>query len=288
MNFYVSVINDVVEHIESNIGEDLPLADLSSRAGISDFHFNRMFKTVTGVTLKQYVLGRKLTSAVEQLRGTDKSIINVAVGLGFENPEVFSRAFKKQFGLAPSYFRQQKPDVKGIKKASIVERDIINYRGTMALKGTSVRFGETSLLGVHVMADTSSGTFKQNLKSKTEGFLTRSAKMTGFKQDRFFNIVSCSGTEDGIYNIFCGRQFDPEMDSSGFDRYTVPDGWYADFTYHSDMFDIREVFIDDLYKWIMVKEAELNPVGIGMLNIYPGNYPVDNTVHILVPIKNPV
>ena len=54
------------------------------------------------------------------------------------------------------------------------------------------------------------------------------------------------------------------------------------------MFNIKEVFIDDLYKWIMVKEAEIKPNGIGMLNIYENNYLANTQVHILVPLKKPV
>jgi AraC family transcriptional regulator len=234
------------------------------------------------------VLGRKLTIATDQLRITNKPVIDVAFELGFQNPEVFSRAFKKQFGLAPSYFRLQKPAINEIKKACVVERDIINYRGTLALKGKSVQFDETRLRGIQVKADTTSSTFKQNLKTKTEGFLSRSSNLAGFIKDRFYNVVSCSGTDDGQYNVFCGRQFSVEIDKASFKEYTIPGGWYADFIYQGDMFEIREVFVDDLYKWIMVKQAEINPNGIGMLNIYPGNYPDNNTVHILVPIKRPV
>ena len=107
MNLYVSAIHETIEYIEYNIGESLQLADLSAHAGISDFHFNRIFKTVTGTTLKQYVLGRKLTNALEQLRSTNKSVTEIAMDVGFDYPEVFSRAFKKQFGLSPTNIRNQ-------------------------------------------------------------------------------------------------------------------------------------------------------------------------------------
>jgi len=60
------------------------------------------------------------------------------------------------------------------------------------------------------------------------------------------------------------------------------------FNYQGDMFNIREAFIDDLYRWIMVKEAELNPNGVGMLNIYENSYPRNNSVQILIPVKRPV
>jgi AraC family transcriptional regulator len=109
MNLYVSVISDTIEYIESSMSHKLTLADLSARVRISDFHFNRIFKTVTGMTLKQYILGRKLAKAAEQLKSTRRSVIDIALGLGFEYPEVFSRAFKNQLGVSPAAFRSLLP-----------------------------------------------------------------------------------------------------------------------------------------------------------------------------------
>ena len=286
MNFYVDVINDIVEHIECNIGASLQLADLSSRAGISDFHFNRMFKTVAGVTLKQYVLGRKLASAMEQLACTNKPIIDIALDLGFEYPEVFSRAFKKQFGISPSDYRQHKADAAGIRKASIVERDIINYRGTLALKGNCRFLDAMRLYGILVKADTNAAAFESRLRLQNETFLLDSGNDSRFQQDLFFTIVSCDGTESGLYDVFCGREIASPVNN--FYEYAVPGGWYADFVYHGDMFDIREVFIDDLYKWLLVKEAQISPNGIGMLNIYESDYSDTHQVHICIPIQKPV
>jgi len=288
MNFYVSVITEIIEYIEYSMEENLKLADLSARAGISDFHFNRMFKTVVGITLKQYVLGRKLTKALEELRSTNKSIIEIAMDFGFEYPEVFSRAFKKQFGLSPSDIRHQNIKINGIEKAAIVERDIINYRGILALKGSSILLEVIKLNGINVKTNTKSSTFKQKLKTETGAFILESDDREEFKKDKFYTIVSCGGNDDGEYNVFCGRQPEKDTVRSDFQEFLIPDGWYADFIYLGDMFDIREVFIDDLYKWIMVKEAEINPNGVGMLNIYENNYPENNKVHILVPIKKPV
>lgn len=289
MNFYVSVINSTVEYIEQSINENLQLAELSSIAGISDFHFNRIFKTVAGISLKQYILGRKLTRAGYQLKTTDKSILEIALDFGFEYPEVFSRAFKKQFGISPLQYRKQHVNVKEIKKATIVERDIINYRGTLALKGSSVRLDSIELRGVSVQTNINSIAFKEELKDKTETFILNSSDDSCFYTNRFYTIVTCSGKEDGEHTVFCGRKAKPiENIYSLYQCFLVPEGWYADFIYSGDMFDIRDVFIDDLYKWIMLKEAKINPNGIGMLNIYDNNYPANSQVHILVPLKKPV
>ena len=54
------------------------------------------------------------------------------------------------------------------------------------------------------------------------------------------------------------------------------------------MFDVREPFNDDLYRWIMVKEAEIEPNGIGMMNIFYSDYLVNKKVDIFIPVKRPV
>lgn len=289
MSFYVSAISNVVEHIENNIGESLQLDYLASLVGLSDFHFNRLFKTAAGITLKQYILGRKLTKALEQLKSTKKSILEIALESGFEYPEVFSRAFKRQFGISPAYYREYRPSVSGVAKAYIVERDIINYRGILSIKGSSIWMEPLLLKGVFTGANTYAPDFKQRLKLSTEDFIAKSAQSALFDQEKFYTAVSCTGNDDGDYTVFCGRKAAlNHPDLSQWSDLAVNGGWYASFLYHGDMFDIREVFIDDLYRWIMVKEAEISLNGIGMLNTYEQNYPQDNAVQILIPIKKPV
>ncbi len=288
MNYYVGVINEAVDYIEDSITERLSLGEVSHRFGISDFHFNRMFKIVTGITLKQYILGRKLTKAMAMLKETDDSIIDVALELGFECPEVFSRAFKKQFGISPARFRDSNTVFEGVTRACIVERDIVNYRGGLVLKGNRLFMEEFSLWGVFIEANVNHNDFKGKLKSRAEAFLTASAQIPAMVQEQFFTVVNCHGEDNGEYTVFCGRKLNHGLTVDTFQERIVTGGWYMGFNYEGDMYDIRESFIDDLYRWIMVKEAELNPNGIGMINIYQNNYPASSGVRILVPVKKPV
>ena len=45
MNLYVSLIQEIVEYIEESLGEEITLSSVSSRFHVSEFHFNRMFRT---------------------------------------------------------------------------------------------------------------------------------------------------------------------------------------------------------------------------------------------------
>ncbi|MCE1253731.1 MAG: AraC family transcriptional regulator [Anaerolineae bacterium] len=81
MNYYVGLISDVVNYVEDNIQSPLALDDLAHEFNVSAFHFNRIFRTVTGLSLKQYILGRKLTQAMQKLLGEGQAVIDVAAGL---------------------------------------------------------------------------------------------------------------------------------------------------------------------------------------------------------------
>lgn len=285
MNSYVSIINDTLDHIESHIGGDLALSALSRRAGISDFHFNRMFRAVAGITLKQYVLGRKLSHALTLLSASDRSVIDIALELGFEYPEVFSRAFAKQYGLPPAAYRAQRPAVNPVPRAVAVERDIISRRGGLTLKGVCTELEPFVLQGVSAEAEPSAPDFEARLRAGNERFLKETAGHAAYGQDRFYTAVRCSGAADDRYTVFCGRPLCSE--EAGREVLTVPGGWYALFEYRGDMFEIREVFEEDLYRWILVYEARLRSCGIGMLNSYSGTYPADDAVMMLVPLEAP-
>jgi AraC family transcriptional regulator len=285
MNYYIGVISDTVDYIEENITEKLTLGTLAKQFGISDFHFNRIFKAVTGMTLKQYILGRKLTIAADLIQKMDSSILDISLHLGFEYPEVFSRAFKKQFGIAPTKLREGAVTVEGVPKAGIVDRDIMNYKGTLSVKGSKVYLEEYVLAGIRLELNVYQEDFRHSLQSQSEGYFMKSSEDSTLQQDRFFTVVSCHGDDSGDYSIFCARELMSGSKPSDYSTMTIPKGWYAKFEYQGNMFDIQGPLMDDLYRWIMVNDEKLNNIGIGMIDIYHKDYPTNDSVTILFPIQ---
>ncbi|HWQ29586.1 MAG TPA: AraC family transcriptional regulator, partial [Negativicutes bacterium] len=261
------------------------LGEIARQFSVSDFHFNRMFRTVTGRTLKQYILGRKLTIASERMLSTDESLIDIAYDFGFEYPEVFSRAFKKQFGVSPQSCRKEKVVIKPVGRAVVVERDIMNYQGSLALRGNIEYLEELRLEGIYAMVDADSEGFRSELTAIGEEFRVKCHDAGWLKKDRLYTTVSCHGEDNGKHTVFYGLEAERPGPDTPFDLRIVPEGWYAGFVYRGDMFDISEAFVDDLYRWIMVKEVQLNPNGIGMLDIFEKDYPATGIVKIFVPVK---
>lgn len=285
MSFYIEIINQTIEYIEDKISEKISLEDISEHFSISKFHFNRMFKTVSGMTLKQYILGRKLTHAMNYLKETGAPVIDAAYEVGFDYPEVFSRAFKKHFGVTPSESRNGKINDYVVKKAKIVERDIINYKGMMTLCGTSIFYDELNLLGIYMEVDVNSQKFRPLMQATGERFLEESQKLSCLNHERVYAVVNCHEKDNGEYTVFYGMEAKCIDQETNFKTRIIPEGWYAKFIYDGDMFDIRETFIDDLYRWIIVKEVELNPNGIGMINVFKKDYLKERKVEIIIPIK---
>jgi len=278
MNLYVRTINDVIEHIEENISNPLTLQTISKSFGLSEYHFSRLFKTVTGTGIKQYILGRKLTLALDKLKHTHTPVIDIAYDLGFLYPEVFSRAFKKQFGVSPTSYRSGDVSVHDTPKAFIAERDIGNFGGVLTLKESYVYLDTFNLYGTFIEADENDSGFEGILKSSGDRFFSEA---TWEDCNEFYSVVSCHGDDSGKYTVFFGIKAGEEAKTYK-DTRGIPAGWYACLVYRGDMADMRTTFVDDFYRWMFVKEIRPNPNGIGMINIYDAKNIRD--VRILIPV----
>jgi AraC-like DNA-binding protein len=83
------------------------VADLAKRAGVSRTVFARRFGDVLGQTPLAYLASWRLWLAATRLRASDDSVIQVALGVGYESEAAFNRAFKREFGLPPARYRKR-------------------------------------------------------------------------------------------------------------------------------------------------------------------------------------
>lgn len=98
---------EVVRLMEANIEEPLSLEELARLVKLSQRHLQRMFKMFLSVSPTHYYLTLRLRRARELLRNSDASISRVTAICGFHSPCHFSKAYRAQFGHAPSYERRQ-------------------------------------------------------------------------------------------------------------------------------------------------------------------------------------
>jgi len=106
---YLARIQRVQDHIENNLNEALTLPDLARVAAFSPYHFHRIFSAITGETPSKFVLRLRLERAASMLsHRPDVPVTNIALDNGFGDSAVFARAFRRQFGMSATDWRNRK------------------------------------------------------------------------------------------------------------------------------------------------------------------------------------
>ena len=105
--YYIERINKVIDYIEVNLNSKLLLAELAEVAMFSKYHFHRIFKTVTGENLNEFIKRMRMIKAYRFLQ-VDKTIEikDLAIKVGYNSTANFSRDFKEFHGISPSQARQ--------------------------------------------------------------------------------------------------------------------------------------------------------------------------------------
>ncbi|MDY0321699.1 MAG: AraC family transcriptional regulator [Arcobacteraceae bacterium] len=123
---YLQSIYKVIYYIEQNYNDDLTLEELSRVAGFSKYHFHRIFSSIVGENLSDYIRKVRLSSTIMRFK-TNLNITQIAQTSGYETNASFSKAFKNHFGITPKEFSKNAKNKKGNKmlEPKIVEIDPI-------------------------------------------------------------------------------------------------------------------------------------------------------------------
>jgi AraC family transcriptional regulator len=103
---YSQRIDAVERYIREHINEPLKREVLAAVAGFSVPHFHRIFTACVGENIADYVRRVRLERAGRKLRMGAVDITEIALAAGYDSHAAFGKAFKRQYGLSPSEFRQ--------------------------------------------------------------------------------------------------------------------------------------------------------------------------------------
>ena len=95
-----------IEFMHDNCGRELSLAEIASAAYVSEFHFARLFKKITGLTPHVYLAGLRIERARKLLAESDLAIIEVGAAVGYASQSHFTKVFREATGMTPRAFRQ--------------------------------------------------------------------------------------------------------------------------------------------------------------------------------------
>lgn len=100
-------IQRTILHIQTHLSTDLDAGALASVAGFSPHHFHRVFRGMVGESVMDYTRRLRLEQAAMRLKYGQEGVLDVALGVGYQSHEGFTRAFTSHFGVAPTEFRRR-------------------------------------------------------------------------------------------------------------------------------------------------------------------------------------
>ncbi|MEJ1180944.1 MULTISPECIES: AraC family transcriptional regulator [unclassified Pseudarthrobacter] len=101
----IAVLNHVLGYIEEHLTEEIDVAGLTSGLGTTEYHVRRMFSSLAGMPLSEYIRRRRMTvAAADVLGGSD--LLGTAVRFGYGSTEAFNRAFRAVHGVSPADVRR--------------------------------------------------------------------------------------------------------------------------------------------------------------------------------------
>ena len=106
-SFYEQAVQGAIEHIAAHLDSALDLRTLASGAGLSPFHFHRVFRGMVGEAPIELIRRLRLERAAWQLATTDEPVTGIAFDAGYETHEAFTRAFRAAYSTPPSGFRRR-------------------------------------------------------------------------------------------------------------------------------------------------------------------------------------
>lgn len=96
------------EYIEHSLADDLDVTAMAEVANLSPAHFARAFASTVGMTPFRYVMSRRLARAYELLEHTRRSVLDIALDVGFRSPSHFTSRFHREFGVVPRAIRRDR------------------------------------------------------------------------------------------------------------------------------------------------------------------------------------
>jgi AraC-like DNA-binding protein len=96
---------EAIRYVEPDAAQPIQLRDLAAIAGMSKYHFLRVFRRLTGVTPHQYLISARIRRAALGLAASRQLVLDVALDSGFGDLSTFNKRFRATFDSTPTQYR---------------------------------------------------------------------------------------------------------------------------------------------------------------------------------------
>lgn len=291
-------IQKTIEIIEQHLDENLDIEFLSSEAALSPFYYQKLFKKLVKLSVMDYIKGRRLAIALEDLKTTNKKIINVALDHGFNSHENFTKCFKEAFHITPENYRKNPSIMNIVTKPqlelnyTLIEENVpIIYDNIIFEISQKEIIEDIHLLGYQIELPIKF-IEKLGIDSGRDPLYDLWAKFHTIKEQIPSIIdsgdfgVTLQSQKEGFFEYFVGNKVNTTLTYKNLKNWSLNKGEVIICTVEAENFNT--LVLDALYKaqnylfniWLPTKSIEIEPFSI---EYYPKSQ--ENTVEIWVKKK---
>ena len=95
-----------IDYIEHNLAKELDIDEISKKASLSSFYYQRIFGAMCGMTVGEYIRARRMTLAAQELSCSDCKVIDIALKYGYDSPDSFAKAFRRFHDITPAQAKE--------------------------------------------------------------------------------------------------------------------------------------------------------------------------------------
>ena len=286
---YLQQVQRGIDYIEANLDFDIALARVAAAAGISQWHFQRIFKALTNETLKTYIRSRRLANSMEKLLDKNARIIEIAVSAGFETQESYSRAFKQAFDMTPNTYRKLANKNLFLKKAQFDSEYLKHINRNISLEPEIYQQKKMLLVGMKTCfygVDSEKNNIAEKLPPLWADFLGRLPEIQHAVPGTCYGVVKQSienGEQLEYYAAIEVSKLDelPEDMASA----EIPGSTYAKFTHTGKVLNINNT-VNYIYSSWLLQSGMRHTYAVD-LEFYGAEYhPVSDksVMHYAIPV----
>ncbi|MEC0371112.1 helix-turn-helix transcriptional regulator [Paenibacillus chibensis] len=280
--------NEVIEraliHIEGHLQQPLTVESVANTFNMSKYYFHRLFSAMMSCSLNQYILSRRLNASLTFIQSKNSSLTDIAYQMGFGTQASFTRAFKRQYGVAPSALKTGLTAISPVPIPTVVKRPIKNINGDIVTDFTLTEFKETRISGIAFEVDLAHDDYKEKIRAHSKMLLSHIDETIN---GPCYVIYSNCQPDSTRFKVLFGIPSSIEIDEPFYFTVDVPQIFCARFNYGGDLLDIGDVLKSDYARFLKISRQETDEIDIELIQAFDDVHHLDSTYHIYAPIKKP-
>jgi AraC family transcriptional regulator len=275
------VIENALNHIENNIQQPLSLDSVANTFNMSKYYFHRLFSAMMGCSLNQYILSRRLNEALRMIENKNLSLTDIAYQLNFGTQASFTRAFKRQYGVAPSSLRVKEMNLSQTPIPSVVKRSIKNINGDIVADFTLTELESIKVSGIAFEVDLATD-YKTKIRSHSNKLLNAIDETV---HGPCYVIYSNCQPNSTRFKVLFGIPHEQQIDQPNYFTVEIPQLFCAKFKYSGDLLEIGDVLASDYARFLKISKQGTEDSHIELIQYYDDLHNLDAAYHIYAPIK---